>query len=140
MFKKDGLRGFRFWFLAAALYNVVWGVAVIFFPGAIFEAVGIAAPNYPSLFQCIGMMVMVYALGYWYLAIDPIRFAPFVWIGLLGKTFGPLGFLMAAAQGELPWAFGWTIVLNDLIWWPAFWAFAWRYARQPISPSPEPPA
>jgi hypothetical protein len=127
--------GLRKWFLAAAIYNVIWGAGAIFFPILPFIAAGASAPSHPSLFQCIGMMVMVFGLGYWYIYKDPIRFGYYVWIGLLGKTFGPIGFLYAASLGELPWAFGVTLIFNDLIWWPAFWTFALRHAKNPLDPA-----
>jgi len=41
-------------------------------------------------------------------------------IGLFGKLFRPIGFVWAVANDDLPAAFGWTIITNDLIWWPAF--------------------
>lgn len=121
---------FRVWFLAAAVYNLVWGGLVSLFPLAPFRLLGMAPPNYPALFACIGMMVLAYAPGYYLLWRDPVRYAAFAWIGLLGKTLGPLGFLISAVRGDLPWGFGWILVTNDLIWWPAFWAFALRYARR----------
>lgn len=129
---RDRLSRFRAWFRAAAVYNVAWGTAAILAPGFFFEGIGLPPPNYPALFQCIGMFVLVFAFGYWLLSVDPLRYAPFVWIALAGKTFGPVGFLYAAVTGELPWSFGWTILTNDLVWWPAFWAFAWGYARPPF--------
>jgi len=50
--------------------------------------------------------------------------------GLLGKLLGPLGFVWAVANDDIPQAFGWTILTNDLIWWPAFGLYlrevAWR--------------
>ena len=123
------LRRYRGWFFAAALYNAIWGTLVGLFPDVIFRWIGAPPPNYPALMQCIGMMVGVYAIGYWLIAIDPIRYGPFVYVGLAGKVLGPLGFLWAASQGQLPWSFGWVNVANDLIWLPAFIAFAlavWR--------------
>ncbi len=134
MLTDRSIRKFQVWFYAATVYNVAWGILVIVQPNLLFKLLGMPLPNYPSLFQCIGMMVLVYGLGYWYIARDPIRYAPFVWIGLLGKTFGPIGFFAAALRGDLPWAFGWTILANDLIWHPAFWTFALRYARKPLQP------
>jgi hypothetical protein len=53
-----------------------------------------------------------------------------VLIGLLGKVLGPLGFVWAMASGQLPLAFGWTILGNDLIWWPAFLLYLRAAARQ----------
>lgn len=130
MFKNP--LSYQRWFMAAAIYNLVWGVAVIIAPTAPFVLLGLETPNYPSLFQCIGMMVMVFGYGYWLIAKDPERFAPYVWIGLAGKIFGPIGFLYAASKGELPWTFGLTIITNDLIWWPVFISFALKVAGHPL--------
>lgn len=120
------------WFYAAALYNLIWGAAAVLAPYPIFHLMGIRPFQPIEAFQCIGMMVGVYAYGYYLLARDPERYSGFIWVGLAGKTFGPIGFLLAAFQGALPWAFGITILFNDLIWWPTFWTFALRYARKPI--------
>ncbi len=106
----------------AGVYNAVFGIGAVLAPTWWFEVSGLPAPNYPSLFQCIGMIVGVYGLGYWLAARDPMRHWPIVLVGLLGKVFGPIGFLMAASRGELPWRFGWMIVTNDLIWWLPFLA------------------
>lgn len=127
---ESTLRPFRPWFYAAAVYNVIWGMVTILFPNLWFQTVGMPAPNYPSLYQAIGMMVMVFGYGYWLMAKEPVRYAGYIWIALAGKTFGPMGFVFAATQGELPWAFGLTILTNDLIWWPAFWMFALKVARK----------
>jgi peroxiredoxin len=57
-------------------------------------------------------------------------------VGLLGKTFGPLGFLWTAWQGQLPWTFAWMLVLNDLIWWYPFAAtlyLAFRWNNNPAN-------
>jgi small multidrug resistance pump len=121
---------YRRWFYSATVYNLVWGLVAILFPVPLFAALGVPPPNYPSLFRCIGMMVLVYAGGYYLLAKDPIRYAPFIWIAIAGKTFGPIGFIYAASIGELPWIFGLNLLTNDLIWWPVFWMFALRYARK----------
>lgn len=126
------LERYRKWFYAATIYNLIWGVAVILDPVTPFRLFGAEPPNYPSLFQCIGMMVMVFAFGYYLIARDPLRYAAYVWIGLAGKIFGPIGFVYAATKGELPWAFGWTILTNDLLWWPAFIGFAKTYAMRPF--------
>lgn len=107
--------------IIAGLYNLIWGTWVILFPLAGFEWAGMPPPNYPQLWQCIGMIVGVYGVGYLSAAIDPLRHWPIVLVGLLGKVFGPIGFAWNAAQGFIPWWAGATIVTNDLIWW---WPFA----------------
>lgn len=128
----DRLVGYRRWFYAAAIYNFVWGTLVILAPNLFYELLGMPLPNYPSTWQSVGMIVQVYALGYWLIARDPARYGSFVWVGLIGKTFGPIGFLMAAFKGDLPWKFGIILVFNDLIWWPSFWSFALKHALEPL--------
>lgn len=106
--------------LSAAVYNVVWGAAVLIFPNALFDFAGIERPLYPGIWQCVGMIVGVYGVGYAIAALDPLRHWPIVLVGLLGKILGPIGFLDAALRGTLPWSFGVTIITNDLIWWVPF--------------------
>ena len=48
---------------------------------------------------------------------------------MLGKVLGPLGFLTVLVAGELPLRFGFVLLTNDLIWWPAFAAFLGTAAR-----------
>ena len=119
-----------FWCLRlAAVYNVVWGVAAILFPSAFFLAIGMEPPNYPALWQCIGMIVGVYGVGYWIAAADPVTHWPIVLVGLLGKIFGPIGFVWCAIRGEFPWSLGLTILPNDVLWWLPFTAILLHAVR-----------
>lgn len=106
--------------LAAGAYNLLWGGLAIAFPGLFFRILNLPAMNYPAIWQCVGMIVGVYGVGYLIAAFAPIRHWPIILVGLLGKILGPIGFVHAAATGAMPWSFGWTIVTNDLIWWVPF--------------------
>ena len=106
--------------LAAAVYNIAWGAFAVLAPTAPFPWIGLEPPRYPELWQCIGMIVGVYGVGYALAARDPFRHWPIVLVGLLGKIFGPIGYVWSAAQGGLPWIGGLTILTNDLIWWVPF--------------------
>jgi len=110
----------------AAVYNVAWGGLVVLFPLAPFAWAGMTAPRYPEIWQCVGMMVGVYGVGYAIAAFNPVRHWAIILVGLLGKLLGPLGFVYAASQGKLPWIVGWTILTNDLIWWGPFVVILWR--------------
>jgi hypothetical protein len=121
---------FQPWFRAAAIYNLVWGGITLLFPQMYFRLFGMAAPNYPVLWQVVGMFVLVYAPGYWWAAHDPFRFRHLIFIGCLGKICGPLGFLWFAGTGALPLVFGWTILTNDIVWLPAFLRFLARAAER----------
>lgn len=115
--------------IAAGAYNVAWGGLVVFFPLAPFRWAGLPPPNYPEVWQCLGMVVGVYGLGYAIAATDPVRHWPIVLVGLLGKVLGPLGFLLAALDGRLPWAVGLMNLTNDLVWWVPFALILLRAAR-----------
>ena len=124
-------RGWAFWWLwAAGVYNIAWGAVVVLFPSLLFDFADMEPPRYPQLWQCIGMIVGVYGIGYIAAARDHRRHWPIVLVGLLGKVFGPIGFAQALINGDLPPAFGVTILTNDLIWWVPFSLMlrdAWRH-------------
>jgi len=112
----------------AALYNLLWGLAGVLFPKA---PLTLLLPLHRidtldsitfQFWQCIGMIVGVYGIGYWIAASDSRRHWPIVLVGLLGKILGPIGFLIAGSTGDLPWTFAITIIPNDLIWWVPFGA------------------
>jgi hypothetical protein len=126
----DPFRAYRPWFWAAVFYNLTWGISVVVHPRWFLWSANITASATP-LAQAAGMMVAVYAYGYYLLARDPVRYAPFIWIALAGKMFGAIGYVVSALAGALPWRFGVVTVMNDVIWLPAFCAFALRYARRP---------
>ena len=105
------------WMLVAAgVYNLAFGMFAIVFPAAMFAMIGMDQPRYPELWQCIGMIVGVYGVGYIIAAFDPARHWPIVLVGFLGKVFGPIGMVWAVARGTLPLSFGVANVTNDLIW------------------------
>lgn len=105
---------------AAGIYNLCWGALVILFPNLMFDLIGMDRPNYPELWQCVGMIVGVYGIGYWIAATDPIKHYPIVLVGFLGKILGPIGFAQALYLGRFPPMFGVNIIFNDLIWWAPF--------------------
>jgi hypothetical protein len=82
------------------------------------------------------MIVGVYGIGYLLAAMDPVRHWPIVLVGLLGKIFGPIGFLFSAVRSTLPITFGMTIVTNDLIWWAPFAMILWHAFRSEMAPPP----
>ena len=105
---------------AAAIYNILWGALIVLFPLAVFRLFQMEPPRYPQIWQCVGMIVGVYGVGYGIAASDPLRHWPIVLVGLLGKVFGPIGFAQASLSGTLPWRFGLICLTNDLIWWIPF--------------------
>ncbi len=120
----------------AAAYNLMWGAWVVLFPNHFFELTKMPLPNYPHLWQCIGMIVGVYGIGYAIAARDPLNHWPITLVGLLGKVFGPIGFIQGFVSGTLPLRFGWTILTNDVVWWVPFSVIllrAYRFHKTPSS-------
>jgi peroxiredoxin len=115
--------------IAAGIYNLFWGAVVVLLPNLMWDLLELPRPNYPQLWQCIGMIVGVYGIGYLIAAIDPVRHWPIVLVGFLGKIFGPIGFFDSWWRGELPTRFGLNLITNDFIWWVPFALIlrhAWR--------------
>lgn len=127
------LQIYRWSFLIAVVYNTLWGTAVILFPRWPFRLAGLPLPDPIGLilWQCIGMFVLVYAVGYYYLWRNPIRFAPFALVATLGKVFGPIGWVWAYGQGVVPAHTGLTILTNDLLWWPVWFPFVYKTVLKP---------
>ena len=112
---------------AAAIYNLLWGAWVVLVPGALFDFAGIPRPIYLGIWQCVGMVIGVYGIGYAIAATDPYRHWPIVLVGFLGKVLGPIGMVCAwitvapGTPGFLPPRFAAaTNITNDLIWWIPF--------------------
>lgn len=123
------LARYRPWFYAAAIYNLLWGSINVLFPFLFFNLIGMTHPIPAALWQVVGMFVLVYAPAYWWAARYPGRHRHLILIGFLGKILGPIGFIWAVGNQQLPLAFGWTILTNDLLWWPAFYLYLRDTAR-----------
>lgn len=109
----------------AAIYNLAYGLVLAVMPQQVFDFLQMPTTPTPMI-QCIGMMVGAYALGYWLASSNPLHWWPLVFVGIAGKLLGPLGFLVCAWMGTLPWRAGWMNVTNDVIWLPFFIVIVWR--------------
>ncbi|MEM9020281.1 MAG: alkyl hydroperoxide reductase [Planctomycetota bacterium] len=140
----DAPRWMRWTLYLAAGYNLFWGGWVVLFPNSGFDAMGMDRPLYPAIWQCVGMIVGVYGIGYAIAATHPARHWPIVLVGLLGKVFGPIGFVwQAVILDNLPLSFGYFLIFNDLVWWVPFVLIlrhAYRAASQQSAPSDQPTA
>ena len=112
----------RWWLLAAGVYNLVWGSGVVVAPDFPFALAGMPPLAQPgrAIWQCLGMVLAAYGLGYIAASRAPLRHWPIVFVGLFGKVMGPIGFVWSAYQGTIAWKFGTTILTNDLLWWIPF--------------------
>jgi len=106
--------------ITAGIYNIFWGLIIIIFPDLYFKFAGMQLTNYPAIWQCVGMIVGVYGIGYIISAFDPYKHWPIVLVGLLGKILGPIGYINGYISGTFTLKAGLTNITNDLIWWIPF--------------------
>jgi hypothetical protein len=118
-------RLFRIAFTLAGFYNLAFGLWAAIWPISFFELFYIAPPRYPGIWACLGMVVGVYGLLYWYAAWRLDAAWPIIAVGLLGKVLGPIG-MVNSFSDDWPRRLGMICVFNDLIWWLPFGLFLVR--------------
>ena len=111
---------YRIVLVLAAVYNLAFGVWAGVWPHAFFRWFEMDPPRYPAIWQCLGMVIGVYGLGYGYAAVWLDRARPLVAIGLVGKVLGPIGWVVTVNSGEWPARTFTIIAFNDLLWWVPF--------------------
>ena len=115
--------------VAAGVYNLLWGSLAILAPAASLRFGGLPTDKAVlPIWQCLGMVIGVYGVGYWISARDPFRHWLIIFVGLLGKVLGPIGYVIAVTRGELPVEGMRTLLTNDLIWWVPFSVILWKAA------------
>jgi hypothetical protein len=118
-------RLFRIIFVVAGCYNLAFGLWTGFWPLQFFEIFHLEPPRYPQIWSCLGMVVGLYGLLYWYVAWKPNRGRPIIAIGLLGKVLGPIGMAFSLSE-QWPARLAMLNVFNDVIWWLPFFLFLIR--------------
>lgn len=114
---------YRLIFAVAAIYNIAYGLWACLWPRAFFDLMKMVPPNYPGLWQCLGMVVGLYGVLYANAAWRLDQAKLIIAVGLAGKILGPIGLAMTIHSGEWPWRTFTLVVFNDLIWWLPFTLF-----------------
>jgi len=105
--KREWIRPF---FMIAAAYDGILGVVFLLAYPAVYAAFNVTLPNHPAYVQFAAAVVMIFGIGFWYVARAPERNRDIIKLGVLLK---------------LAYA---TVVLG---WWfrghmPGMWVpFAW---------------
>jgi len=128
---------YRIIFTLAGAYNIIIGLWAALAPRGLFQLLDLGPPSHPGIWACLGMVIGLYGLIYLQVAFtDPKRRVSavivagrsieydvtrfLVGIGLAGKILGPIGFILAVRNGELPLRLIPLIALDDLVWWVPF--------------------
>ena len=121
MDKQRKLKFARIILFTAAVYNLCWGALISVYPQILLFGNPTSA-FIIILLKCIGMLVGVYGVAYYFASKDPVRYWPLVLVGFLGKLLGPPGAIYYVYTGQLTPSFLWVNVFNDLIW---LYPFGW---------------
>lgn len=117
-------------FLAAGVYNCLWGLWSVVDPQWFFRFTGMHPINQPAIFACLGMVVGLYGILYFEVARVPERGWLIAAVGLTGKILGPIGMIWLIATGAWPRSAMVLCLTNDIIWWVPFGLYlhdAWPF-------------
>ena len=78
-------------FILAALYDAILGIAFLFFSAAIFQAFGVTPPNHLAYVQFPALLLLVFAAMFYRVATDPVRNRELILYGIVASTLGPGG-------------------------------------------------
>lgn len=110
----------RVTFLSAGAYNVIWGLVTALYPIWFFRFAGMEPPIYPEIFACLGMVIGLYGILYFRIALHLESGYWLALVGLVGKLLGPIGFAVLLFEGKWPMRSIALILTNDVIWWIPF--------------------
>ena len=109
-------RGWHLFFWVATAFNFVIGLAAMLVPEATVDA------------RIVGLLVFGFGLIYLQVARDPLRFAPVLWAGVLGKLgvvglLGPIEF----GSGDNPVTM--VVLVGDALFALGFLAFLFIHSE-----------
>lgn len=123
-------------FVAAGVYNLVWGGYAVADPQWLFRLAGMPPSNTPEIFATLGMVIGLYGVVY----LDVARSPEHGWVpaavGFTGKVLGPIGLGWLLITGRWPPATVVLVITNDLIWWLPFATYlrdAWPAFRRDLA-------
>ena len=124
---------YRWIFVLAGLYNILWGLYSALDPQWLFRFTEMPLMIHPQIFACMAMVVGLYGLVYFEVARVPERGWLLILVGLVGKILGPIGMLIQISTGQWPPSAVVLCITNDIIWWIPFGLYlkdSWPYFRQ----------
>ncbi len=98
------MRAVRPIFIAAALFNLFVGAAMMAAPAWVGELAG--SPYHPAALLTVrtaGLLIAVFGIGYAFVAADPLRNRDLIRLGIIGKSSFIAFVAVACVDGALPW-------------------------------------
>jgi hypothetical protein len=118
-------------FIVAALYDAVLGLAFLFFAGSIFQAFAVTPPNHPAYVQFPALLLIIFGAMFFAIARDPVKNRDLIWygIGLKIAYCGSVFFHQVTGGVPFMWQpWAWA----DLVFLALFFV-AWRSLGAPAA-------
>lgn len=128
------LKAIKALFIVSAIYDGLLGVAFLFASGSLFQWFGVMPPNHPGYVQFPAALLIVFAVMFMAIAMQPIRNRNLIPYGILLKVSycGVVMFHWLTAGLPRMWK---PFCIADLIFLALF-ACAWTsLAKEPVSPA-----
>jgi hypothetical protein len=128
---RPSLAAWRWWFLAAALYDMVLGVAFMVAGDAILTAIGMTPPPHVAYYQLAAVFVFVQGFSYLLVWRNPANGRGLVWVGVAYKAAYTALAVWYIALGMLPSAFFVPWAAADFLFMLGFlWFLRGPWARR----------
>ena len=120
MIIKNNISNYTSWptyiLLILALYEGVFGLFCIFLPTLYFVFFNVPLLNHIILWQFLGGVFLVFGMGYFISFINPIRFWPIIFLGLMFKVIMLILFIVTVLQDYIYMDFLFLVLFNSVIW------------------------
>lgn len=125
------LKHWMHWLLKfAGAYNIFAGISMILFYHEGFKALGLPKPEFNLPIQLVGLMVLLFGIGYLLVDRNPIENRNVLLLGLLSKLLGPALAAGYIAQGDLPMTMLPILFFADLVYLIPFWIIYKEIGKQ----------
>ena len=113
-------------FIPAALFNLFAGLPMLASTRPVAELLGLEVTPTSTLFMQVTMgVVVVFAWAYWMIARDPVRYRPYIVLGLLLKIMVVAVIFAHWLAGNIAWPLP-ALASGDIL----FALLFWRYYQQ----------
>ncbi len=111
-------------FVIAGIYDLVLGIAFVFFPGSVFGLFDVAEPDYLGYVQFPGLLLFVFAAMFFRIARDPGLYRFMIWYGVgLKASYSAVAFSYYFGA-ELPWMWM-PVAVIDVVFLVLFFVALW---------------
>ncbi|WP_324731201.1 hypothetical protein [Pseudomonas paeninsulae] len=118
----------RLLFKSGAIFNVLAGLPFLLAPGPMTALMGFELNPVALMFsQIVFGMIVAFGWAYWMIARDPVRYRPFILLGLALKIMVAAVVYGHWLAGNISWQLP-TLAFGDIVFALLFWEYYQRTA------------